>query len=460
MGRKNIRWGWASVLNHEAKILLFQNSSGVHNPNQEVQEHGLNNTAGRKVIFVLGYPMGARDAKRFGLRTLQHAGLQVEGWDLSHFFLPALPAASQLGIERPTWVDLTVCSSIEHFRDLCSTLASQDVVISIGGLHPSVVWRGRKIFRMLSATPARLTSVSLGHIPPPIVCKTQRSFFGSGFARVFLLLVNPHRWKIVPQLLAPRLFGRAVAFQRRMRIRDNNRPLHHIWAGTRVEGKASFFISPSTTVTYIHTLDYDLALAARGSNRTLTPQVVFIDSMGPLHPDFFLLGASRISIEDYSEIVCRGLDQIEKKLGTEVVIAAHPRANEGVMEPWYGGRTIVYGKTTELIANATAVIASNGSTVIGMAAVFQRPLVLVSSSNFESFDQGMTRAVSQELSTPIIDLDAPELPTISLDVNVDAYNQYIQKYVKRSRTPEEPFWSVVASEILSGAESPDKNMVD
>ncbi len=404
--------------------------------------------------------MSARDAKRFGLAELQDAGLQVHVWDLSHFFLPALPATSQLGIERPSWVDLTFCSSIEQFRDLCSTLASQDVVIIIGGLHPSVVWRGRKIFPLLSATPARLTSVSLGHIPPPIVCETQRSFFGSGFARVFLLLVNPHRWKIVPQRLAPPMFARAVAFQRRMRIRDNIRPLDHIWAGTRVSGKASFFISPSTTVTYIHTLDYDLALAARGSNRTLTPQVVFIDSMGPLHPDFFLLGASRISIQDYSEIVCRGLDQIEKKLGTEVVIAAHPRANEGVMEPWYGGRTIVYGKTTELIANATAVIASNGSTVIGMVAVFQRPLVLVSSSSFESLDQGMTRAFSQELSTPIMDLDAPELPPLTLVVNEEAYAQYVQKYIKRPGTPEEPFWSVVASEIVSGTDPSNGIMVD
>jgi hypothetical protein len=404
--------------------------------------------------------MSARDAKRFGLAEFQDAGLQVQVWDLSHFLLPELPAASRLGIESPSWVDLTVCSSIEQFRDLCSSLTSKDVVIVIGGLAPSQAWWGRKIFRLLSATPARLTSISSGHLPPLIVGRTQRSFFGSGFAKVFLLLVNPHRWKTIPQLLAPRLFARAVAFQRRMHIRGNIRPLDHIWAGTIVLGKASFFISPSTTVTYIHTLDYDLALAARGSNRTSAPQVVFIDSMGPLHPEYFFMEASGISIHDYSEIVCRGIDQIEKQLGTEVVIAAHPRASAGVMEPWYGGRTIVYGKTTELIANATAVISSNGSTVIGMAAILHRPLILVSSSNFDSLDKDKTRASSQALSTPIIDLDAPELPTISLDVNVDAYADYVQKYVKRQGTPEEPFWSVVASEIVSGPVSADGNTVD
>ena len=164
-------------------------------------------------------------------------------------------------------------------------------------------------------------------------------------------------------------------------------------------------------------------------------------------------------MQTYSEIICRGLDEIERRLGTEAVVAAHPRAAPGVMEPWYGGRPLIYGKTTELIANATAVIDSNGSTVIGMAAIFHRPLVLISSSSFDLRDRGMTRAFSQALSTPIIDLDASELPTISLDVNVDAYIAYIEKYVKRQGTPEEPFWSVVASEIVSGAQPPNKNMV-
>lgn len=202
-------------------------------------------------------------------------------------------------------------------------------------------------------------------------------------------------------------------------------------------------------MTYIHTLDYDLALAARGSNRTSAPQVVLIDSMGPLHPDYLLLGGSSISIQDYSEIVCRGIDQIEKQLGTDVVIAAHPRANKGVMEPWYGGRTLIYGKTTELIADATAVIVANGSTSIGMAAVFQRPLVLLSSSRFDPIIQDTIKAFAQALALPLIDLDAPELPLFTLGINEEAYAQYVQNYIKLPDTPEKPFWSVVASEIIS-----------
>jgi hypothetical protein len=228
-----------------------------------------------------------------------------------------------------------------------------------------------------------------------------------------------------------------------------------------VSGKASFLVAPSTTVTYIHTLDYDLFLALRASGEQSTPRAVFIDSMGPLHPDYVVHETSGgISIETYSDIVCRGLKQIEKRLGTEAVIAVHPRATPGVMEPWYMGRTLIYGQTPELIADATAVIVAEGSTAIGLATVFQRPLVLLSSSRFDSFIQRTNRAFAQALATPLIDLDAPELPTISLDVDEGAYARYVEQYIKRPGTPEEPFWIVVASEIISGAKHPGGNVAD
>ncbi len=411
----------------------------------------MSNNHGQKVIYFLDYPLDVRDAKRFGLAKLQAAGLSVEVWDLSHFYFPA---ASGLGIESPSWVNLTVCSSVGQFRDLCSTLTNDHVVIFIGGLHSGQVWLGSKILRLISATPARLASISSGQLPTPILSIGPPSLSGSRAARIFSLLTEPRRWKTIPRRLASSMLIRTVAVQRRMHLRDSIRPLDHIWAGAMVSGKASFLVAASTTITYIHTLDYDLVLALRASGRQSTPRVVFIDSMGPLHPDYLVHETdSGISIETYSDIVCRGLDQIEKRLGTEVVIAVHPRATPGVMEPWYGGRTLIYGQTPELIADATAVIVAQGSTAIGLATVFQRPLVLLSSSRFDSFIQRMNRAFAQALAMPLIDLDAPELPPFTLDVNEEAYAQYVEKYIKRPGTPEKPFWSVVASDIISDSKN-------
>gem|GEM_PF-6922778 len=409
----------------------------------------MSNNHGQKVIYFLDYPLDARDAKRFGLAELQAAGLSVEVWDLSHFYFPA---ASGFGIEGPSWVNLTVCLSVEQFRGLCSTLTKDHVVIFLGGLHPGQVWQGRKLLRLISATPARLASISSGHLPTTILPGKLTSLRRSHAARIFSLLTEPSRWNTIPRRLAASLIVPKVGLQRRLHLRGYIRPLDHIWVGTMVSGKHPSLVASSTTVTYIHTLDYDLVLALRASGEQSTPRVVFIDSMGPLHPDYLVLEIDiGISIETYSGILCRGLEQIEKRLGTQIVIAVHPRATPGVMEPWYGGRTLIYGQTPELIADATAVIVAQGSAAIGLATVFQRPLVLLSSSRFHSSIQRMNRAFAQALATPLIDLDAPELPTISLDVDEEAYARYVEQYIKRPGTPEKPFWSVVASEINSGA---------
>jgi len=403
----------------------------------------------QKVVFVTDYPLDARDAKRFGLTELQAAGLQIEVWDLSHFYFPA---ASGLGIESPSWMNLTVCSSMKQVRGLCSALTIDHVVIFLGGLHPEQVGRGRKLLRSVSETPARLASFSSGHIPVAILPVRKLSWRGSRAARVLRLMADRHRWKKIPQGLSASLFVLKVDLQRRMHLRGPIRPLDHIWVGTMVTGIAPVFIDASTTITYIHTLDYDLVLATRAAGDTSIPRLVFIDSMGPLHPDYVVHeNGSGISIEAYSDIICRGLNEVEHQLGSEVVIAAHPRATPGVMEPWYGGRTLFYSQTPELIADATAVVVADGSTAIGLAAVFQKPLALLISAHFDPFIRKLSLGYSQALSTPLVDLDYSEMPIISLDVDEDAYARYVEKYIKKPGTPEKPFWSIVASEIMTWA---------
>jgi hypothetical protein len=134
----------------------------------------------------------------------------------------------------------------------------------------------------------------------------------------------------------------------------------------------------------------------------------------------------------------------------QAAIAAHPRAFPGVMEPWYGGRQRIYGKTAELIENAAVVIAAEGSTAIGIAVAFRKPLILMNSAKFDPFVQGLTFAYSAELMVPLLDLDLDSLPTISLNVDENAYARFIEQYIKKAGTPEVPFWSVVVSDIIKG----------
>jgi hypothetical protein len=182
------------------------------------------------------------------------------------------------------------------------------------------------------------------------------------------------------------------------------------------------------------------------------PYIVFIDQMGPLHPDVLLLDLTfGVSMEIYSAMVCRGLAHIERQLGLQAVIAAHPRATPGILEPWYEGRTIVYGESIRLIANAEVVVAE-ASTSLGIAVLCRRPIVLMSAAVFFPESQMYTHAFARALSTDVLDLDASELPPLSLDVDENAYHRYVEQFVKRPDTADVPFWSVVASEILSDAD--------
>jgi hypothetical protein len=413
-------------------------------------------TTDRKVIYLIVHPLNERDAERFGLAVLQNMGFQVEVWDVSRFFHPA---ASRFGIESPSWVNLTVCSSVEHFSSMCRTLKPEHVVIMIGGLQRTQLWQGRKLLRLISATPARLGTISSGQRPSLTPSLRNEHLVSLTIRRLCRLSIYPRKWKSVPAFIFSFMFLQLNAVQRRMRFRSSIRSLDYVWASTMVSNIDNIYINNSTKVTYIHQLDYDKVLALRSSIGHQPPRVVFIDSMGPLHPDYILQGkASVISIETYSHIICRGLTQIEERLGTDVVVAAHPRALPGVMEPWYGDRDVRYAQTSELVANATAVIVASGSAAIGMAVAFHRPLVLISSNCFDKAMRDQNEALSQSLAVPLIDLDASELPSFTLNVDGGAYAEYVAKYIKRSDTPEAPFWTVVAAEIISGEKLPAENM--
>lgn len=408
------------------------------------EEHDLTVSHSSKAVFVVTTPLSDRDAERFGLATLTKAGIEICVWDLSSFYYPEV---KRIPISRPKWPDPTICSSLRAFRKLCETLTADHVVIFTSGLGPEQTWRGRSHLRLLSATPATLASISSGHLPDPIP-SSARELSQPGRVRKFIALVaHPGRWPALWRRLVVALFGTSLILRRRLGIGCTIRPLDRIWAGARVSGIAPCHIGPGTVINFIHTLDYDFALRPRPGQDPDHPYIVFLDQMGPLHPDLLLLGEDfGVDVATYGAMVCRGLAHLEQDLGIEAVIAVHPRAAPGVMEPCYGGRRLIYGDTAQLVANAEVVI-TQASTSIGLAAVFRRPVVVMNSTKFYLESQMYANAIAQALEADVLDLDAVELPRLSPGVTEDAYQEYVEQFVKRRGTPELPFWSIVAAEL-------------
>ena len=66
---------------------------------------------------------------------------------------------------------------------------------------------------------------------------------------------------------------------------------------------------------------------------------------------------------------------------------------------------------------------------------------------FELENRLYLKKFSRQLRAPLINID--KSPRIRLpSIHLEAYAKYMERYVKRQGTAEEPFWSVVADQVL------------
>lgn len=156
---------------------------------------------------------------------------------------------------------------------------------------------------------------------------------------------------------------------------------------------------------------------------------VFLDSYLPWHPDFKSLGINLVDQYKYLHEINRFFDQIE--LGGDIVkIAAHPKASYSNNE--YCNREIFYDNTAKLVAEAKFVLAHT-STAINFAVLFKKPIVLIYNNDYynlykDSYYSYLLK-FSKVLSCNIINISNPIKYNFNLDIDENAYNNYIRKYI-------------------------------
>jgi len=96
--------------------------------------------------------------------------------------------------------------------------------------------------------------------------------------------------------------------------------------------------------------------------------------------DEVLFGVTeQVRPDEWYPALGRWFDRIEKLTGTTVDVAVHPKHDARDHRPFFGARRTVVGDTPELIRHADVVIATN-STAIGMAVMYRKPLLLMTSN--------------------------------------------------------------------------------
>ena len=152
---------------------------------------------------------------------------------------------------------------------------------------------------------------------------------------------------------------------------------------------------------------------------------------------------------DWFQRINLALSDLDVCLGQSVVIAAHPRAEKGLLETCYPGRTIVYGETAKLIKAASLVVVSNPTTSLGMVATFRKPAVVIRVPELWDGSWRQMQAYIEALDLDVFDYRDIPSHWSPRGINEDAYMKFLDLTVKRKGSPDLPFWEIVRGDLMT-----------
>lgn len=206
----------------------------------------------------------------------------------------------------------------------------------------------------------------------------------------------------------------------------------------------------------IQHFDYDSYLAESVSGKQIVngPYCVFLDEYLPYHADFRLLGMKTLDPGEYYRGLNAFFARIQAIGGRRVVIAVHPKAIYD-RNP-FGGRPLFKYRTMELVRGADFVIAHE-STSISFAAIFRKPVVLVSSTEFRaSYSHTLylyMQKIASELGALMADVDEepPSYDDIVASFEPANYTRYMWRYLASEEAPKETTATILCHEFAARA---------
>ncbi|MBI5885829.1 MAG: hypothetical protein HZB85_04515 [Deltaproteobacteria bacterium] len=396
-----------------------------------------------ELIFLVGWPVTPRDVVRFGLDLLSSEGFKVKVFDLSLL----LNAAALRSHPVADAVEGGYVSRFASYDDLDSkirraapTAAFIDYLKGLDGID----FRTRRVFRMLKRHSACYYIVSAGALP----------LYGvDPSAGVSAYIMNKLRKAADPARLARFIAKKAIAGLTRY---ANMYPAPDGIFSSGESEVLERFLNLNRLgmdcVILVHSLDYDTYLHYMRGLGWKPPELektcVFLDEALTNHPDFSILGIRPIGAGPYFKSMCRLFDAVERQTGLKVVIAAHPRSACEDMQDAYGGREIIKGKTIDLVARASLVVAHT-STAVSFAVLFARPLVLTKTAEMvEKGFSGLVDVMAASLGVNVVNIDdAAVLARTSFnpDANMGSrYEEYKYKYIKSRGAGDFTVWEMVA----------------
>lgn len=375
-----------------------------------------------KVVIIVEAPFGQRDYKRYGIEIIKKNGFDVVVWNLTPLLHPRAYVNIQL-------TDPIFSNDIIYFH------TQKEFQNAIGKLKP-----GAFIYTTLvlsSATHYVFKAISQSNTPYCVTSLNAIPSFGKSHTiSLWERVKNITLKKIIIKLVGP-LSTKLLGIRKASMVAvlgnktDFNRPE----------------VGEDTRIVFTQSFDYDRFLEANESNEHHPSGIVYLDNYLPYHTDSLYSGeTSPVKAATYHKSLNRLFTFLEGKTGKKVIIAAHPKANYTSNGNPFDGRTIITGKTAELVKVSDLVVL-NFSTSFNFAVLYNKPVVFFTSNDLEKVElyrthiKGMANLFNKK---PVnIDEEFKMKEDQLYKVEYEKYREYKNGFIKLDGTPEIPVWQIM-----------------
>lgn len=394
-------------------------------------------SSNRRLIVVVDSPLTSRDRARYQLDSLKSAAMSLEVWDVHRVVLPRRDDP-QLAIADLSYIQF---DSSAGLAAACRELTHFDVVVVVSGMEAGGEARYHDLREALLRSSARVGAVHAASRPPLPQASRRRSLLWR-ITRIIRLLAA--RRMSVARMTAR--LGEVLRGQKT--VVGGDRPkLTWAWTGPGPFPMDQVVVGPETIRRSLHTWDFDEELR-RPTTRVPRSGIAVVDCMGPIHPDFAVLDFP--TFVPPSEWFARTVDlcsSLAEALGERVVIAAHPRAPEGLLDSWYDPYEVSYGATRQLVANARLVVAAQPSTALGLCALYGTPVYLASGPELYEGHREELASYARALGVVLMDSVPSREVLESMLVTPPNAEEFVNRYMTSDRQSEVPFWEVVLEDV-------------
>lgn len=389
-----------------------------------------------RLVLVVDSPLTKRDRERYQVDWLLESGLDVAVWDVHALVLPRsdAPVLDVAGLSYLEFV------AVDQLASATAGLGDTDVIILLSGMESGAESRYHDLRELVLRCDARVGAVYASTRPIEDVDSSISTVWG----RVLRATREVTAGRLSLSYMVRRL--RQMTFNSRVDVTPDRPPLDWAWTGPDPSIIDRLVIGPKTHIRALHTWDFDSELR-HPVERIPRTRVVFVESMGPTHPDFSVLGIpTYVAADQWFADVRTWLARVAEDLGERVTIAAHPRAQAGSLDRWYEPFEVVYGASRAFLANARLVVAAEPSTALGWCALYGTPVALIHVADLYPGHWQQLQVYSRELGVPILE-DQEALLAAVRGGDVDPEPGFVSRYMAADEAPRVPFWETIVADI-------------